>query len=70
MDTLFNIISMCLLGVIFYQDLKFKAVTWIIFPIVAIVFIVYNLYSNPFEIVVQTYSASSLHLFALQQTFN
>lgn len=65
MDTVFNIISMGLLGVIFYQDLKFKAVTWIIFPVVASVFLVYNLYCNPFEIVVLN-SATNIGFIIIQ----
>jgi hypothetical protein len=40
-----------LLGFIFYQDLKYKAVTWLLFPIVAMVFLGYNLYSNNFNYV-------------------
>ena len=43
---LFIIISITLLSIIFYQDLKYKAVTWILFPAIAIVFVTYNFYSN------------------------
>lgn len=51
MDIFFIIVSISLLSLIFYQDLKFKAVTWILFPIVAVVFLVFNIYSNSFEVV-------------------
>ena len=47
----FIIISITLLSIIFYQDLKYKAVTWILFPLIAIVFITYNLYSNNISVV-------------------
>lgn len=51
MDIVFIIVSISLLLLIFYQDSKYKAVTWILFPIIALVFLVFNLYSNPFEVV-------------------